>query len=186
MNKDENLHQKKYLDQLGLSISRDEFDKSIEKLKRLCLFYPFKTQIYVQLFINAWCAKILSMLEKKSFDIVGSRIRSLYMLITFNRSFDKLIKIYFEKIKKEKNFKKLKNFDEAIYFSLESQYFFQKAQYIDAELSARKCLEKIEYFFKKKYQVNESWLLVRKCLKNIKDKNKANEILKKILKINEN
>ena len=45
MNKDENLHQKKYLDQLGLSISRDEFDKSIEKLKRLCLFYPFKTII---------------------------------------------------------------------------------------------------------------------------------------------
>ena len=100
--KKENFNQKLFLDQLGIDIENDNYKESVKKLHQLCIYNPFRTQQFVQVYINVWCAKILNMLDNKSFDIASSRIRALYMLIIYNKAFNRLITIYFDKV--EQNF----------------------------------------------------------------------------------
>ena len=121
------------------------------------------------------------MLDKKLFNIASVRIRSLYMLIVYNKAFSKLITIYFRKINQEKIFKTLGNYDRAVHLSMQSQYFFQERQYDEVEKSVLQCFEEIKKLFKNQSKFNDGWLLIRKCLKNIKDKEKAEVFLKKIL-----
>ena len=47
--------------------------------------------------------------------------------------------------------------------------------------SVKKCFEELISFFKNKLQFDDGWLLVRKCLKNIKDNKKAKALLEIIL-----
>ena len=61
--------QKKLLEKLGLCISNDNLKNSIEILNQLCICSPFQTQVFVQVFINAWSGKILNMIDNNSFDI---------------------------------------------------------------------------------------------------------------------
>ena len=175
-----NFNQKILLDQLGLCISKDNYNDSIKKLNELCICNPFRTQQFVQVFINAWCAKILKMIDDKFYVDAGSRIRLLYTVVIYNKAFDNLIAIYFEKIDKEKIFSSLKSYDKSIHLSMESQYFYQRGENIKAEKSAKRCFEELISFLKNKSQVNDGWLLVRKSLKNIKDKKKAADHLEKI------
>ena len=92
-----------------------------------------------------------------------------------------MITIYFNKIEKEKIFQTLGNYDRAVHLSMQSQYFYQKGQYDEVEKSVLQCFEEIKKLFKNKSQSSDGWLLIRKCLKNIKDKEKAEVILKQIL-----
>ena len=179
--KNENFNQKSFLDKLGLDISQDNYEESIQRLQQLCIYNPFQAQQFIQIYLNAWCFKIQSMLNNKSFNVAGSRIRSLYMLVIYNKVFNRLITIYFDKIKQEKFFQTLENYHRTIHLSMESQYFYQKGQYDEAEKSVIKCFEGIKKNFNNKSHLNDSWLLIRKCLKNINDKEKAEVLLKEIL-----
>jgi len=175
------FNQKLLLDQLGLSISKDNYEESLQKLNQLCVFNPFRTQQFVQVFINAWCAKILSMLDNKLFDVASLRIRLLYVAVIYNKAFNKLLTIYFDKINNSKASSFLENYDKLIYLSMQAQYFYQKGIHDKAEKSVKKCFEELISFFKNKSQSDDGWLLVRKCLKNIKDKKKAKALLEIIL-----
>jgi hypothetical protein len=175
------FNQKLLLDQLGLCISKDNYDESIQKLNQLCVYNPFRTQQFVQVFINAWCAKMLSMLDDKLFDAVSLRIRLLYVLVIYNKTFNNLLTIYFDKVN-NKVLSVLENYDRLIYLSMQSQYFYQKGMHEKAENSVKKCFEELTVFFKSKSQFDDGWLLVRKCLKNIKDKKKAKMLLEIILR----
>ena len=179
--KKENFNQKLFLDQLGIDIENDNYKESLKKLQQLCIYNPFRTQQFVQVYINVWCAKILNMLDNKSFDIASSRIRALYMLIIYNKAFNKLITIYFSKIEQEKILQTLGNYDKAVHLSMQSQYFYQNGQYDEVEKYVLQCFEEIKVLFKNKSQISDCWFLIRKCLKNIKDKKRAEVLLKKIL-----
>ena len=179
--KKENFNQKLFLDQLGIDIENDNYKESVKKLHQLCIYNPFRTQQFVQVYINVWCAKILNMLDNKSFDIASSRIRALYMLIIYNKAFNRLITIYFDKVEQKKIFQTLGNYDRAVHLSMQSQYLYQKGQYDKVEKSVLQCFKEIKKLFKNKSQFNDGWLLIRKCLKNIRDKKKAEVLLKKIL-----
>ena len=61
--KKENFNQKLFLDQLGIDIENNNYKESLEKLHQLCIYNPFRTQQFVQVYINVWCAKILNMLN---------------------------------------------------------------------------------------------------------------------------
>ena len=121
------------------------------------------------------------MLDDKSFDIASTRVRSLYTLVIYNKIFSKLITVYFDTIEQEKIFQTLENYDKAVHLSMRSQYFYQKGRHDDAEKTVLQCLEEIKKLSKNKSQFSSVWLLIRKCLKNIKDKRKAEVLLKKIL-----
>ena len=66
MNKKKTFNQKLFLDQLGSYISKDNYEESLQKLRELCIYNPFSTQIFVQVFIQAWCEKIINMLPRIS------------------------------------------------------------------------------------------------------------------------
>jgi len=175
------INQDQLLKKLGLNISKNNYKESLNTLNKLCFYFPFKTQIFVQVFLNAWCAKILNMLDKNSFDDASLRIRSIYLLIISNKAFNNLLQIYFKKEEKLKYSIKLKNFDKALYFSMQSQYFYQNRKYENAELCVKKSLKEIKIFLKKKSLESDSWLLVRKCIKNVKNKKLASLILEDFL-----
>ena len=179
--KKENFNRKFFLDQLGKDISKGNYEKSMQNLKQLCIYSPFQTQQFVQVYINAWCVKILSMLDNQSFNNAGFKIRSLYMLVIYNKAFNKLITIYFNKIEQEKILQTLGNYDKAVHLSMQSQYFSQNGQHDVVEKYVLQCFEEIKVLFKNKSQFSDCWLLIRKCLKNIKDKKRAEVLLKKIL-----
>ena len=179
--KKENFNKKLFLDQLGIDIENDNYKESVKKLHQLCINNPFRTQQFVQVYINVWCVKILNMLDNKSFDIASSRIRALYMLIIYNKAFNRLITIYFDKVEQKKIFQTLGNYDRAVHLSMQSQYLYQKGQYDKVEKSVLQCFKEIKKLFKNKSQFNDGLLLIRKCLKKIKDKKKAEVLLKKIL-----
>ena len=171
----------KILDQLGLDISKDNYKKSMQKLNQLCTYNPYQTQQFVQIYIHAWCKKILTMLDNKSFNIAGLRIRCIYMLVIYNKTFSKLITIYFDKVEKKEILQTLGNYDRAVHLSMLSQYFYQKGLYNKAEKNVLQCFEEIKKIFKKKSQFSDGWILIKKCLKNIKNKEKAEVLLKQIL-----
>ena len=85
------FNQKIFLDMLGVNISNNNFEKSIKNLSILCSRSPFKAQAFVQVFFNAWCAKILNMIDNNNLDNAGARIRSLFVILKYNKAFDKLI-----------------------------------------------------------------------------------------------
>ena len=181
MNKKKTFNQKLFLDQLGSNISEDNYEESLQKLRELCIYNPFRTQIFVQVFIQAWCGKIINMLNNNFFNDASSRINSLYMLVKNNSNLNKLINIYFEKIDKKEIFSNLENHNKAIHLSMQSQYFYQINKHDDAEKSTQQCFEIIMKFFKSKNNSTDFWLLIQKNLKNIKNKKKSEILLKKIL-----
>ena len=63
------------------------------------------------------------MLNNKSFYEASTRIKTFYMLLPHNHSLNKLIILYFEKIKKENDLKKLIDFNSSIHLSMESYYY---------------------------------------------------------------
>ena len=93
MNKKKTFSQKLFLDQLGSNISEDNYEDSLQKLRELCIYNPFRTQIFVQVFIQAWCGKIINMLNNNFFNDASSRINSLYMLVKNNSNLNKLCEI---------------------------------------------------------------------------------------------
>ena len=73
------------------------------------------------------------------------------------------------------------NYDRAVHLSMQAQHFYQKDQYDKVEKNVLQCFKEIKKLFKNKSQFNDGWFLIRKCLKNIRDKKKAEVLLKKIL-----
>ena len=179
--KKEKFNQKTLLEKLGTDIDGNKYEESKKNLLELCNLNPFQTQKFVEVYMQAWCAKIINMINNKSFDDAGLRIRSFYILITYNKSFNKLILFYFEKLKKKNNLENLSNFDSTIHLSMESYYYYQQGKYDLAEKSALDCLGDIEKNLSKKLNYDDYFLLIKKSLKNIRDKNKAEYILDKIL-----
>jgi tetratricopeptide (TPR) repeat protein len=173
--------QQKVLDQCLAEILKNNYDQSLEKLHYLCTHSPFGTQQYVMVFINFWCKKIVEMLNNKLFDLASLRIRSLYMLVIYNKTFDETIQNYFDQIKKDNFYKKLENYDMAVHLSMQSQYFFKKAQHTEAEKCAIQCINKVKILLKNNIQNSDGWLLIKKSLKNIKDPKKAKIILEQTL-----
>ena len=104
MNKKKVFNQKLFLDQLGVCISKNNYEESLQKLRELCINSPFNTQAFIQVFIRAWCEKIINMLNNNVFENASLRINSLYMLVKYNNYLNKLINIYFEKINKKEVF----------------------------------------------------------------------------------
>ena len=90
------FNQKEVLDELGLNISNNNFKLSLKNLNILCLKNPFKTQSFVQVFFNAWCAKILNMINNNNLNDAGTRIRSLFVTLKYNNAFNKLLIIYLD------------------------------------------------------------------------------------------
>jgi len=177
-----NFNQRYYLDQLGVSISKDNFEDSIKLLNQLCIYTPFNTQTFVQVFVNAWCAKILNMIENQLYDNAGLRLRSLFILVKYNNSFNKLIVIYFEKINEKKVLLNLNDYQKAIYFSMQSQYFYQIGKHNKTEYSVFQCFEYIKKIYKKKPEHSDIWFIIQKCLKSIQNKKKGEDLLSSILK----
>ena len=99
--KKEKFNQKTLLEKLGTDIDGNKYEESKKNLLELCNLNPFQTQKFVEVYMQAWCAKIINMINNKSFDDAGLRIRSFYILITYNKSFNKLILFYFKKLKKK-------------------------------------------------------------------------------------
>ena len=174
--------QRYYLDQLGLSISKDNFNESKKILKELCIFSPFNTQNFVQVFINAWCVKILNMIENKLYDNAGTRIRSLFILVKHNISFNKLVVIYFAKVNEKSSYSNLDNYEKVIFFSMQSQYFYQIGKHNDAENSVFQCFKYIKKIYKKNSEYSDIFFLIQKCLKSVKNKKKGEDLLNSILK----
>ena len=103
------------------------------------------------------------------------------MLITFNKAFNKLLQKYFDKIKNKKFFKKLGKYEKVVNLSMQSQYFYQKGQYDEAESYTKQCVNEAKSFLISKTQRNNGWMLIKKSLKNNKDIKKARAILENIL-----
>ena len=179
--KKEKFNQKILLDKLGANIDDNKYKDSQKHLLELCNYNPFQTQKFIEVYMQAWCSKIANMINNKSFNEAGLRIRSFYMLITYNKSLNKLILVYFEKLKKENNLENLVNFNRTIHLSMESYYYYQQGKYDLAQKSALNCLEDLEKNFIKKINYDDCFLLIKKSLKNIRDKNKAEYILDRIL-----
>ena len=177
----EKFNQKILLEKLGADIDGNKYEESKKHLLELCNHNPFQTQKFIEVYMQAWCAKIINMINNKSFDKAGLRIRSFYMLITYNKSLNKLILLYFEKLQKENNLENLLNFSKTIHLSMESYYYYQQGKYDLAEKSALDCLEELEKNLAKKLNYDDCFLLIKKSLKNIRDKNKAEYILDRIL-----
>jgi hypothetical protein len=173
--------EKTVLNQLGIDVSKDDYEESIKKLNKLCIHEPFKTQLFVQAFERAWCIKILDLLNKNYIDEAGIRIRLIYMNIKYNKIFNQLIKRYFEKINHEKILGFLENRDKAIHLAMQSQYFYQENQYSEANKSVKNCFDEIKIFFNKNFGDSEAWLLIQKSLKNINDKKISEDLLNQIL-----
>ena len=180
------IDQKTLLDKIGFDIDNNKYEESIKHLHDLCNHNPFQTQKFIEVYMQAWCSKISNMLNNKSFYEASTRIKTFYMLLPHNHSLNKLIILYFEKIKKENDLKKLIDFNSSIHLSMESYYYYQKNEYELAEKSAFKCLENLKKDLKSKLNFSENLLLIKKSLKNINDKNKAENILNQILVIIKN
>ena len=182
MSEKNTFNQKIFLDRLGLCISNNNFEEATKNLNILCLNNPFKTESFVQVFFNAWCGKILNMINNNNLNDAGSRIRSLFIIIKYNKAFNKLLIIYLDKIIKNEINQNLKNDEKAINFSMLSTYYYEIQNDEKAELMVISCFQEI-----KKYLVNNSissitWILIQKSLKNIRNKRKAEELLADILK----
>jgi len=178
--------QRKTLDELGLSISKNNYEESLNIINKLSLYSPFKTKIFVQLFINAWSAKIISLLDNNSFLDASIRIRSLYLLTTNNKSFNILVNKYFNDKNEIKYFNKLKNFDKATHLGLKSQYFYQINNYKLAETHSKLCINECITLSKKEKFNIEINILVKKCLKNISNIKNSRSILEKFIKCDKN
>ena len=139
MKKIKEFDEKFFLDQLGLDVSKNHYDQSIQKLNKLCINKPFKTQFFVKAFEQAWCLKILDFLNKNDLKETGRRMRSIYLFVRHNKTFDQLIKIYFQKVNKNDYNKSLGGLDGIIYLSMQSQYFYQNKEYE----KANKVLEEV-------------------------------------------
>ena len=181
LKKEKSLAQETKLNELGTHISQDNYDESIKKLKELCILNPFKTQIFIHLFIEAWSAKLNQMIKDKNLVVVGIRIRSLYMLVINNRSFNLLIQNYFNNIDSEKVINLLENYNQSIHLAMQSQFFYSNTSFDESEKITIQLFKKIKKLLKNKLHSNDSWLLIRKALKNIKDKKKARLILEQFL-----
>ena len=181
MKKIKEFDEKFFLDQLGFDVSKNHYEQSIQKLNKLCINKPFKTQSFVKAFEEAWCMKILDLLNKNDLKEAGQRMRSIYLFVRYNKTFNQLLKIYFEKIIKNDDHKFLSGLDGIIYFSMQSQYYFQNKEYDKANKSVKSCFTEIEKVFKKKLDNSNIWIIIQKSLKNIKDKKVGEEFLNQIL-----
>ena len=169
------------LDKCIENISLDKNNDAIQILHNLCLDNPFSTQQFTRAFISSWCETIIRMLDNQQFDIAGTRIRWLYMLIMYHKLFSALIQRYFDKTKSKKIFETLKGREKAIHLSMKSQYFYQNGQYNEAEECASRCISETKDLLENEAQRSDGWLLVKKSLRNIKDSGKARIILEQIL-----
>tara|TARA_B110000003_G_scaffold17339_1_gene17083 strand:+ start:751 stop:1311 length:561 start_codon:yes stop_codon:yes gene_type:complete len=176
------FNQKAVLDKLGLNISSNSFEESIKNLNVLCSKNPFKTQSFVQVFFNAWCGKILSMIDNNNLNDAGTRIRSLFVTLKYNKAFNKLLIIYLDKIVKNKVMQNLKSEEKAVNFSMLSYYFHEVKNYDEAEHMVISCFQEIKKNLSNNPISSTTWLLIQKSLKNIRNKKKAEELLTDILK----
>ena len=169
------------LDKCIANISLDKHNDATQILHNLCLDNPLSTQQFIKVFISNWCETIIRMLNSQQFDIAGTRIRWLYMLITYHKPFNALIQRYFDKTKNEKILETLKGREETVHLSMKSQYYYQNGQYNEAEECARRCINRTKVLLNNEAQRSDGWLLVKKSLRNIKDSGKARIILEQIL-----
>lgn len=176
------FNQKEVLDELGLNISNNNFKLSLKNLNILCLKNPFKTQSFVQVFFNAWCAKILNMINNNNLNDAGTRIRSLFVIVKHNNAFNKLLLIYLDKVVKNKVIQDLKNEEKAVNFSMLSYYFHEVKNYDEAEHMVISCFYELKKNLENSTVSSTTWLLIQKSLKNIRNKKKAEELLTNILK----
>ena len=176
------FNQKEVLDELGLNISNNNFKLSLKNLNILCLKNPFKTQSFVQVFFNAWCAKILNMINNNNLNDAGTRIRSLFVTLKYNNAFNKLLIIYLDKVVKNKVIQDLKNEEKAVNFSMLSYYFHEVKNYDEAERMVISCFQELKKNLETSPVSSTTWLLIQKSLKNIRNKKKAEELLTNILK----
>tara|TARA_Y100000590_G_scaffold466518_1_gene642213 strand:- start:19552 stop:20112 length:561 start_codon:yes stop_codon:yes gene_type:complete len=176
------IDQRKILDELGLSISKNNYEESLNIINKLCLYSPFKTKIFVQLFINAWSAKIINLLDNNLFLDASKRIRSLYLLTINNKSFNILVNKYFNDKSEIKYFKKLKDFDKATHLALKSHYFYQIKNFKLAESYSKSCINECLKLLKKEKINLEINILVKKCLKNISSVENSRFMLEKFIK----
>ena len=176
------FNQKEVLDELGLNISNNNFKLSLKNLNILCLKNPFKTQSFVQVFFNAWCAKILNMINNNNLNDAGTRIRSLFVTLKYNNAFNKLLIIYLDKVVKNKVIQDLKNEEKAVNFSMLSYYFHEVKNYDEAERMVISCFQELKKNLETSPVSSTTWFLIQKSLKNIRNKKKAEELLINILK----
>ena len=176
------FNQKEVLDELGLNISNNNFKLSLKNLNILCLKNPFKTQSFVQVFFNAWCAKILNMINNNNLNDAGTRIRSLFVTLKYNNAFNKLLIIYLDKVVRNKVIQDLKNEEKAVNFSMLSYYFHEVKNYDEAERMVISCFQELKKNLETSPVSSTTWFLIQKSLKNIRNKKKAEELLINILK----
>ena len=169
------------LDQCFAEILLDNYSDATRIMDNLCLNRPYNTQQYIRAFIDRWCQAIMHMLDNQQFDIARQRIRWLYMRITDHKPFDALIQRYFEETKNEKTFTTMGGHEKAVHLSMQSQYFYQNGQYNEAEECAKRCVNETRALLESECGHDDAWLLVKKSLKNIKDSEKARNVLEQLL-----
>ena len=140
-----------------------------------------KAFVFVKVFTDICCAAITRMLDEQEFDIAGEKIRGLYMLVTFDETFNALIQRYFDNVNNEEILETLGVHARATHLSMQSQYFYQNGQYDKAEGCARRCVNKTKALLEDETQCDDGWLLVRKSLKNIKNSERARSLLEQLL-----
>ena len=103
------------------------------------------------------------------------------MLVTFDETFNVLLQRYFDCVNNEEYVETLGVRERAAHLSMQSQYFYQKGQYDKAEGCARKCVNKTKTLLEDETQCDDGWLLIKKCLKNIKNPARARRLLEQLL-----
>ena len=176
------FNQKIYLDRLGSCISNNNFEEATKNLNILCLNNPFKTESFIQVFFNAWCGKILNLIDNNHLNDAGSRIRSLFIILKYNKAFNKLLIIYLDKIIKNEINQNLKNDEKVINLSMLSTYYYEIKNDDKAELMVKNCFQEIKKYLVNNFASNITWILIQKSLKNIRNKKKAEELLADVLK----
>ena len=169
------------LDQCFAKISLDKYREATRIIHNLCLRTPYNTQQYIKAFLDRWCEAIIRILDNQQFDIAGKRMRWLYMHITDHKPFDALIQRYFDETKNEKIFATLEGREKAVHLSMQSQYFYKNGQYDEAEERAKRCVNETKALLKNEPGRDDGWLLVKKSLKNIKNSEKARDVLEQLL-----
>ena len=103
--------------------------------------------------------------------------RSLVALLFFVS----VLSPFAQPIDSEKVINLLEHINQSIHLAMQSQFFYMNSSFDESEKAAILLFKKIKKLLKSKLHSNDAWLLIRKALKNIKDKKKARLILEQFL-----
>jgi len=169
------------LDQCFSAVVASDYIEATRILQILCVKNPLYNARYVTAFFDRCCEALNRMIDIQQFDTAGTNIRWLYMLVYDHKPFEQLMHRYFEETKSNKKMASIEGHEHAIQLSMESQYFYQKGLFEEADQCASQCLIKTKTLLTDDVNCQDGWLLVQKVLKYINNPLKARSTLEHLL-----